>query len=320
MKIRTFKILLSRGWRNVLYSVSFFVFSMLSVNSKAQAISDAASIKTQQSKVVVSGPKPSAGDIITGCVSNFEEPMMMVRVEEKDSKDRLVAHAVTDINGNFSFKLVDPEDRLEVIYVGYHTAVSEFTGNTMDVKMVIDVTQMGITEVDSTLAAMLPIIREDRYQGMRARAYGPQYPKDGKRLIVLDGCIMDASSVNMQCLDSLMSGKLHVDKENVARLFGLKEHEIKSVSVLKDAAATAIWGTRGANGVIEVTTKKGWAKRMESNNPDVNKYAWDIMTDEILETYSKTELNSLPGEGIYIPSEHTTYYSIEDLFNNWILK
>ena len=316
MKFRTFRILLSRGWRNVLYSVSFFVFTMLSVNSRAQAVSDAASIKTQQSKVVVSGPKPLAGDLITGCVTGPLGPMMMVRVEEKDSIDRLVAHAVTDINGNFSFKLVDPADRLEVIYVGYHTAVSEFTGNAMDVKMAFD----GITEVDSTLAAMLPVIREDRYQGMRARAYGPQYPKDGKPLIVLDGCIMDVSSVNMQCLDSLMLGKLHVDKENVARLFGLKEHEIKSVSVLKDAAATAIWGTRGANGVIEVTTKKGWAKRMESNNPDVNKYAWESINDEILKENSKTELNSLPGDGLYIPSDHATYYSIEDFYNNWILK
>ena len=206
MKFRTFRILLSRGWRNVLYSVSFFVCSMLSENSSAQAVSDSI------------------------------------------------------------------------------------------------------------------IIREDRYQGMRARAYGPQYPKDGKPLIVLDGCIMDVSSVNMQCLDSLMLGKLHVDKENVARLLGLKEHEIKSVSVLKDAAATAIWGTRGTNGVVEVATKKGWAKEIEGKDPGVDKYEWESINDEILKENSKTELNSLPGDGLYIPSDHATYYSIEDFYNNWILK
>ena len=234
MKFRTFRILLSRGWTKLLYTVSLFVFSMLSVDSRAQTVSDSIDLKTENQNEAI------------------DEEMKRI--------------------------------------------------------------------IDSTLAAMLPIIREDRYQGMRARAYGPQYPKDGKRLIVLDGCIMDVSSVNMQCLDSLMLGKLHVDKENVARLFGLKEHEIKSVSVLKDAAATAIWGTRGANGVIEVTTKKGWAKRMESNNPDVNKYAWESINDEILKENSKTELNSLPGDGLYIPSDHATYYSIEDFYNNWILK
>ena len=321
MIFKTFRILLSRGWRNVMYSVSLLVLSMLSVNSNAQAVSDSPGIRTTQSKVVVSGIKPSAGDMISGLViSETEGPMMLARVEEKDSNDRTVANAVTDINGKFSFRLVNPADRMEVIYLGYLTAVSEFTGNTMDVKMLMD-PQIMITEVDSSLAAVMPVIvREDRFQGMRARAYGPQYPKDGKPLIVLDGCIMDVSSVNMQCLDSLMSGKLHVDKENIARLFGLKEYEIKSVSVLKDAAATAIWGTRGANGVIEVTSKKGWAKRMERNNPDVNKYAWESINDEILKENAKTELNSLPGDGLYIPSDNATYYSIEDLYNNWILK
>lgn len=206
MIFKTFRILLSRGWRNVMYSVSLLVLSMLSENSSAQAVSDSI------------------------------------------------------------------------------------------------------------------IIREDKYQGMRARAYGPQYPKDGKPLIVLDGCIMDVSSVNMQCLDSLMSGKLQMDKENVARLLGLKEHEIKRVSVLKDAAATAVWGQRGANGVIEVTTKKGAAKQMEGKDPGVDKYEWESINDEILKENSKTELNSLPGDGLYIPSDHATYYSIEDFYNNWILK
>ena len=303
-----------------MYSVSLLVFSMLSVNSRAQAVYDAASINTSQSKVVVSGLKPAAGDLITGCVSNSDGPMMMVNVVERDSKDRLVAHAVTDINGIFSFKLVDPADRLEIKYVGYHTAVSEFNGNTIDVKMVVD-TLLIKNEIDSILNAAAPqIIREDRFQGMRARAYGPQYPKDGKPLIVLDGCIMDVSSVNMQCLDSLMSGKLQMGKENVARLLGLKEHEIKSVSVLKDAAATAIWGTRGTNGVVEVATKKGWAKEIEGKDPGVDKYEWESINDEILKENSKTELNSLPGDGLYIPSDHATYYSIEDFYNNWILK
>ena len=59
---------------------------------------------------------------------------------------------------------------------------------------------------------------------------------------------------------------------------------------------------------------------MERNNPDVNKYAWETINDEILKENAKTELNSLPGDGLYIPSDNATYYSIEDLYNNWILK
>jgi hypothetical protein len=126
MIFKTFRILLSRGWRNVLYSVSLLVLSILSVNSNAQAVSDNP-IRTTQSKVVVSGIKPSAGDMISGrVISETEGPMMMARVEEKDSNDRTVANAVTDINGKFSFRLVNPADRLEVIYLGYLTAVSSY--------------------------------------------------------------------------------------------------------------------------------------------------------------------------------------------------
>ena len=318
MIFKTFRILLSRGWRNVMYSVSLLVLSMLSVNSNAQAVSDSSGIRMTQSKVVVSGIKPSAGDMISGLViSETEGPMMLARVEEKDSNDRTVANAVTDINGKFSFRLVDPADRLEVIYLGYLTAVSEFTGNTMDVKMVMD-PQIMITEVDSSLAAVMPVIvREDRFQGMRARAYGPQYPNHP--LLVIDGNIIPYSEFDAQCLDSLVSGKLQMDNENIARLTGIKEQEIKKVSVLKDAEAIAEWGQRGTKGVVVVKTRKG-ASQMARMYNDPNKYAWESINDEILKEKSKTELNSLPGDGLYIPSDNATYYSIEDLYNNWILK
>lgn len=163
------------------------------------------------------------------------------------------------------------------------------------------------------------IIREDRFQGMRARAYGPQYPQDKYPLMVLDAQIVFVDSIDKQCLDSLVAGKLEGNKENIARLFGLKENELSSVTILKDEAATAVWGFRGFNGVIEVTTKKGDFE-LQRKYTDFNKHEWEAINDEIQKERSKTELNSLPGEGIYIPSDHETYYSIEDFYNNWILK
>ena len=159
---------------------------------------------------------------------------------------------------------------------------------------------------------------QERNQGMRARAYGPQYPRDNKPLLVLDGRIVDLLSVDTQCLDSLVSGELQMEKENIARLFGIKERDIKNISLLKDAASIAIWGQRGANGVIEVRTKHG--SIIKGRDDDPNRYAWESINEEIQKEYSKTELDSLPGNGLYIPSDHATYYSIEDFYNNWILK
>ena len=59
---------------------------------------------------------------------------------------------------------------------------------------------------------------------------------------------------------------------------------------------------------------------MQREYSDPNKYEWESINDEILKEKSQTELNKLPGEGLYIPSDNATYYSIEDLYNNWIQK
>jgi len=171
---------------------------------------------------------------------------------------------------------------------------------------------------DNAAINLNSLYQQERNQGMRARAYGPQYPQDKNPFMVLDGEIVDIFSVDVQCLDSLMSGKLEMDKKNIARLFGIKERDIQRISVLKDEAATAEWGFRGINGVIEVTTKR--MAILMAKDADSNKYAWESINEEILKMSSKTELNSLPGEGLYIPSDHATYYSIEDFYNNWILK
>ena len=63
----------------------------------------------------------NAGDVISGTVSDEQEPLMMVNVVEIDNNNRIVAHGVTDINGNFSFKVVNPKDHIQVSYIGYQT-------------------------------------------------------------------------------------------------------------------------------------------------------------------------------------------------------
>ena len=88
------------------------------------------------SKAQVSGKKPKAGDIIYGTVQDSLGPMMMVNVTERDASDRIVAHCITDFEGNFSFKLVSPDDHLQITYVGYETFTTSFTGSEYTIIMV----------------------------------------------------------------------------------------------------------------------------------------------------------------------------------------
>jgi hypothetical protein len=68
-----------------------------------------------------------AGDIIKGMVVDVSDnaPLMRVNIYEMDSRDRIRAASITDMNGEFSFKLVDPDDRLSVSFDGYFTEEQE---------------------------------------------------------------------------------------------------------------------------------------------------------------------------------------------------
>ena len=61
--------------------------------------------------------------------------MIIVNVCERDSLDRIVAHCVTDMEGNFSLKLVNPDHYLEISYVGYYTVKTPITGTHFEITM-----------------------------------------------------------------------------------------------------------------------------------------------------------------------------------------
>ena len=71
--------------------------------------------------MVLAQGKPQAGDTISGIIRDEDGPMIWVNVTERDSSDCVVAHTVTDLGGKFSFRLVNPENRISIKYVGYET-------------------------------------------------------------------------------------------------------------------------------------------------------------------------------------------------------
>lgn len=72
-------------------------------------------------------------------------------------------------------------------------------------------------------------------------------------LYVIDGIIVDSATEDT--LDPLSSGNSYLSPQG--GITGLNPRDIESIDILKDASATAIYGSRGANGVIIITTKKG---------------------------------------------------------------
>ena len=234
-----------------------------------------------------------AGDIISGTVTDAFGPVMMANVVELDAANRIVASAVTDMSGNFSFKLKNPKDKLRVTYVGYKTVTLPFNRTKYAIKME-DATQikevtvtakrkaqgsglaiperevstarqsismkefegLAFTTVDEALQgriAGLDIVGNSGNLGsgtsMRLRGVS-SINGSSEPLIVVDGNVWETGNTKDFDFSS-------ANDEKFAELLNVNPEDIESIAVLKDAAATAIWGSQGANGVIEIKTKRG---------------------------------------------------------------
>ena len=93
---------------------------------------------TRGTSIKVSGNKPAAGGMIKGVVKDAEGPMMLVNVTERDATNNIISHSVTDMNGDFTMRIVNPENTLVVRYSGYYSVYSEITGSDFDITMVED--------------------------------------------------------------------------------------------------------------------------------------------------------------------------------------
>ena len=269
MKIRRIKVLLAKGWYVAVWCVSYSLFSM---------ICSFASAREPAVKAVVTQDTIKAGDIISGTVTNGEEPLWMANITERDSKYRIVAHAVTDIEGKFSMRLVNPAHRLEITYVGYETIDTVINSTYYEIRMneYEDIPLIKIPDdlkIVTMYGPLPPRISKDEFEGLgivtvedNLQAYGPAAGLDivwnsgdliARPLLVLDGNIITADSTAWAGIDLT---KTDYSKDELARLFGVKARKIKTMTVLKREAATKVWGSKGQNGVIEVQTKKGYRK------------------------------------------------------------
>lgn len=78
----------------------------------------------------------NSGDTIRGIVRDSKGPMMHVNVVEIDKYNRVEAYSVTDENGKFSFRAVNPKkNKIQVSFVGYLTVSSPIDTTYFDIKM-----------------------------------------------------------------------------------------------------------------------------------------------------------------------------------------
>ncbi|MBQ8157438.1 MAG: SusC/RagA family TonB-linked outer membrane protein [Prevotella sp.] len=231
---------------------------------------------------------------VHGTVSDDMGPLMGATVCEIDATGRIIESALTDLNGNFTMKVRNEKDKIRFSYVGLKTQTLPINKTTFKI-MMTSATQLkevvvkskkrlggnnlaipekeisfatqsismkefeglGITTVDEALQgriAGLDIISGgDLGSGSTMRLRGTASVNEltnGNPLIVVDGNIRN----DLDLSDFQASSATN---EKFADLLNINPEDILTVNVLKDASATAIYGSQGGSGVIELTTKRG---------------------------------------------------------------
>ena len=166
-----------------------------------------------------------------------------------------------DISGksNFTIYLSATESKMDAVVVTGYQRIEKrkLTSSIANVKMA-DIARDGVASVDEMLSGSIAGLTSTPTTG----APGGASKVKIRSTVTLNGntdplWVLDGMPLEGNDIPSDWSSKENVDNLYNMSIAGLNPADIEDITVLKDAAATAIYGARGANGVIIITTKKG---------------------------------------------------------------
>lgn len=208
-----------------------------------------------------------AQDKIQGTVKDTNgEPMIGVSVLVKGTKTGVI----TDFDGNFSLPSVDKSSVLVFTYVGYVTKEVKVNGQkhldvimNEDTKVLDEVVVIGYGTVNKRdLTGSVASVKGEDLAAVPVTSVSEALTGKlaGVSVTTTDGSPDGDVNIRIRGGGSLSqdnSPLYIVDGFPVSSIGDISPSEIESVDVLKDASSTAIYGARGANGVVIITTKSG---------------------------------------------------------------
>ena len=245
--------------------------------------------------VIILSSIVSAQTLLKGTVKDQLGTLPGVNVFIANANNRVITGVVTDINGAY-FLNVPKLDSIKIMFsfIGYKTKTFFYKGQTtLDVALeddavaleaaevvgkAIRVNDMGIPYKDlgasvermdmSEVSDLAVTSTEDMLQGRLANVdlvSGSGSPGSGMSIRIRGTSSLTASSEPLIVVDGFPIATdisddfdfSSADVEDFGALVSISPNDIESIEVLKDAAATAIWGSQGGNGVLLITTKRG---------------------------------------------------------------
>lgn len=252
-------------------------------------------------------------------------------------KGRTGVGTVTDIDGNFTLKNVKKGETIRVTYLGMTPVEVVFNGSNLAITLKDDskaldevvVTALGMKRDAKALGyAMTELKAEDLnanlinpVQALQGKVAGVEVTssdggmfgaskilirgastlnKNNQPIYVIDGVILDNDVVENDA--DWASGAQNYGNE----LKNLNPDDFETVSVLKGAAATALYGSRGLNGAVVITTKSGKGKK-KTNIQFTQTFGFDKVT-------SQPSLQNEYAESFFYCSSPNTPFNVNDLY------
>lgn len=216
------------------------------------------------------------GKAISGVVfDELDDPMIGVNVVVDGTTNGII----TDIDGKFSLSNVPDNATLKVSFIGYMTqsipvrGKTSFTINLEEDALALEevvVVGYGVQRKSDVTGALARVSAEEltmkpvsnAFEAMQGKVAGVditsnQRPGELGKIYIRGKRSLNAENDPLYVVDGipLQSGGIE----------SLNPRDIESIDILKDASATAIYGSRGANGVVLVTTKRGTTGKLQLN-------------------------------------------------------
>ena len=269
---------------------------------------------------------------VTGkVIDETDEPVIGVSVVVKGTS----IGTTTDLNGNFSLSVPKNTKELLFSYIGYKSLQITIPANRIinyqmksEYQLLNDVVVIGYgTQRKSDLTGSVSNINSKEFnQGLisspeqliNGKVSGVQImrnsgsPTAGSTIRIRGGASLNASNDPLIVLDGvpLEIGGISGNSSNFLSL--INPNDIKSMTILKDASSTAIYGSRASNGVIIITTKKGNSGKMKISFNSTNSVQTKTSMPDMLshkEFTNVIETNGTEIQKALLGDENTNWYN-----------
>jgi TonB-linked SusC/RagA family outer membrane protein len=229
--------------------------------------------------------------------SRNNETLIGATIVEQDKEKRIINAATTNVDGDYRLTLSKPKTQITVSYISYKTieisvdatvkgsydflleeSATEIQGveivykapstNTMlpvnSRDMAVSIGKLSIKDVAETPATSIGDMLQGRISGVDVTSVSGN-PGAGMSIRIRGTSSLNSSSEPLIVVDGVpyetkVDAKINfatATEEDFGAMLDISPSDIQTVEVLKDAAASAVWGSRGANGVLLITTKRG---------------------------------------------------------------